>query len=370
MFTSFILKLTGYCNLDCSYCYMFNTADRTFTRKPRAMSIETAARTIDAIAEHARRIGRERVEVTLHGGEPTLWPVAGFRAICDRVDHWQRLGTAIDLDLQSNLFKMPPAELLDLWQERGLSIGVSLDGPRAFNDAARVDFRGKGSYDRVIGNVNRLIAEGRGALVNGFLCVTQPDIPPDIFLQWVADLPVPRVNLLWPLEVSHANPPAPGARTGRWLADLFDAWIALDREDIEIVRFHHAMRAVLGGGPSSDDLGPWAMQSLVVNTDGALELTDYFRPSSDGAAETGFSVHHHRLEDVAASLPYQAHLAAARRLPDACRACPHAAHCAGGTLAGRFDAQGRITPQPSVLCPDHKLFFDTVLSRLDAARAA
>jgi len=377
MFTSYIMKLTGYCNLDCSYCYMFNSADQTHRRKPSAMTIDTAIATLDMIAAYGARCGRTRFEVTLHGGEPTLWPVANFERFFERVTALRASGLDIDLGLQSNLFKLPPPRLLDLFSAMGMKIGVSLDGPRAANDAARVDFAGRGSYDRVMRNVRTLIEQGRGDIIGGFLCVMQPDVPPDDFLAWIAALPVTRINLLWPLEVNHANPPwrdeasyAAAPRYGTWAADLFDAWLRLDREDIYIDRFHGTMRAILGGVASSDDHAAWSLCSLVINTDGAIELSDYFRPSSDGAAETGLSVHGDRPEAVAAWPPFARHQADAERQPADCRSCEHWRHCGGGTLAGRFDAAGRITDRPSVLCGDHLHFFDRVSARLSAAQAA
>ncbi|MGY4398168.1 uncharacterized protein ACVWZA_003372 [Sphingomonas sp. UYAg733] len=377
MFNSYIIKLTGYCNLDCSYCYMFNSADRTYSRKPSAMTIETAIATLDMIAADGARTGRTRFEVTLHGGEPTLWPVANFERLFEHIRALRTNGLEIDLGLQSNLFKLPSPRLIELFEAMEMKIGVSLDGPRAANDSARVDFAGRGSYDRVMGNVRALIDRGHGDLIGGFLCVMQPDIPPNDFLDWIAGLPVTRVNLLWPLELNHGNLPwqdqaayAADPRYGTWLAELFDAWLRLDRADVHIDRFQGTMRAILGGLVSSDDHAAWSLRSLVINTDGAIELSDYFRPSSDGAAETGFSVHQHGPEAVAAWPTFVAHKAAAERQPDQCRTCEHWQHCGGGTLAGRFDATGRITDQPSVLCHDHRHFFDRVSARLSAAQAA
>lgn len=377
MFTSFILKLTGYCNLNCSYCYMFNSRDRTFTRKPRAMTAETARAALARIAEHARAHAIPRVAIALHGGEPTLWPVHAFRALFADVAALRAEGLEIELALQTNMFKPPRSELLDLFGQGGVGLGISLDGPKTVNDGGRVDFAGRGSHDRILRNVRALIAAGHAELIGGFLCVMRPDLPPEDFLDWLDSLPIRRATLLWPLERNQAHPPwidersyAREPRYGSWLAALFEAWLARDRLDLEIRFFNDTMQALLGGPPPSDDIGPWAFHSLVINTDGAIELSDYLRTSADGATETGFDVARDPFDRVADSLDFRARHAAARAQPRRCANCAHWRACGGGTLSGRLDASGAITAEPSVLCHDHRHFYDAVAARLAAAQAA
>ena len=72
-FSACVLKLTAVCNLDCSYCYMFNLADKVHTRVPPLLSVQTALKTLDRIVEHLLETGRTEFDLTLHGGEPTMW---------------------------------------------------------------------------------------------------------------------------------------------------------------------------------------------------------------------------------------------------------------------------------------------------------
>ena len=57
-FNSCVLKLTAVCNLDCTYCYMFNLNDRVYTRLPPFLSIEAARCTLDRIFEHLEATGQ------------------------------------------------------------------------------------------------------------------------------------------------------------------------------------------------------------------------------------------------------------------------------------------------------------------------
>src|SRR5579859_3871494 len=71
-FRQFVVKLHGRCNLACTYCYVFEMADKSWRDKPRIISAETLERTASRIAEHALAHRLDSVEVILHGGEPLL----------------------------------------------------------------------------------------------------------------------------------------------------------------------------------------------------------------------------------------------------------------------------------------------------------
>ncbi len=375
---NFILKLTGFCNINCSYCYMFNSHDRGFEHKPKYMSAQVAVATLRGIEAYLRKAGADRAAIVLHGGEPSLWPPASFEAFFDELRRVRGTGLAIDVTMQTNLWRRPSKRLLQLFREHDASFGISLDGPRTVNDANRVTFTERGTYDRVIQNVRSLLDDGHGGLIGGFLSVMQPQVPPDDFLAWVCGLPVTRVNLLWPLEYNRANPPwgsdrkaayAANPRYGAWAAAVFDAWWRLDRPDVEIKLFQDAVVTRLGAQRSGDMLGAVAFRSMVVNTDGELELSDYFRTSRDGGASTGLSVESHPIAAFVGD-PRVARLrAAAQALPPRCRRCRHAGVCGGGTLSGRLNDDGEVTAGPSVLCHDHMRLFDAIAETLDGALA-
>ncbi len=52
MFRSAIVKLTAVCDIDCTYCYMFNQADQTFKRMPARMPLPTALRLLGRICDY------------------------------------------------------------------------------------------------------------------------------------------------------------------------------------------------------------------------------------------------------------------------------------------------------------------------------
>jgi uncharacterized protein len=375
-FRIFILKLVSFCNLNCSYCYMFNSLDQSHAEKPRFMPPEIAVRSLRAIEVHLARSGRKSASITLHGGEPTLWPVDSFRTLFAEVERLRDRGLSLDLSMQTNLWQRPKAELLELCVRHRVGLGVSLDGPPRVNDANRTDFAGHGTYDRILQNVRWLIDAGFGELLLGFLCVMQPDIEPEDFLEWVASLPVTQVDLLWPIQYTAENPPwtddevryRQAPRYGRWLESLFEAWWLADRPEWNIQLFTRAVEAELGGRRTTDMLGAHSFSSVVVNTDGAIEMADYFRTARDGGSSTRYSILADEFDALARDKRFQKLHRAARTIPTTCRSCRHVQGCRGGTLSGRLNASGEVAGRRSVLCHDHLRFFDTVARHVEEQR--
>jgi uncharacterized protein len=355
---------------------MFNSLDQSHVEKPRFMSPEIAVRSLHAIENHLAYSDQKSGSITLHGGEPTLWPVESFRVFLEEAERVRGRGLALDISLQTNLWLKPKEELLDLCSKHRIGLGVSLDGPRTINDTNRTDFAGHGSYEKVLRNVRWLIDKGFGDLFLGFLCVMQPDVKPADFLEWVASLPVTRVDLLWPIHYTAANPPWTDSRAryrrdpryGRWLEALFEAWWVADRPEWDIDLFTRAVEAELGGQRATDMLGARSFASVIVNTDGAIEMADYFRTASDGGSATGYSILRDDFDALAHDKRFRKLHRAARAIPRSCRSCTHVRTCQGGTLSGRLDSSGRVTARRSVLCYDHLRFFDSVARRVEEER--
>jgi uncharacterized protein len=376
MLRSAIVKLTAVCDIDCTYCYMFNQADRTFTRVPKRMDLGLALRLLDRICEHYPRDEPEAFSIVLHGGEPMLWPQASFTAFLSRVEQRRSQGWNLDVAVQTNLVRPIPSPLLQLFHQHRVSLGVSLDGPRAVNDVARVDRLGRGTYDRVMANVERMRLQGDGALIGGFLAVANPAIAPQEFLDWVRSLPIPRIDVLWPIEFNWRNPPWPlgqarhyaaAPRYGQWFSELFRLWWVLDDPALNVRLFHNVLHVMLGGRGHIDALVNDSYNMFVVNTDGSYEYPDYLRVAADGAAHTALNVGNADLDTLCTD-PLIARLLDLRaELPARCAACRHCAVCGGGFLPGRSDARTGIATRESVLCADQMHFFDTVASAIQPA---
>src|SRR5215213_3439664 len=150
-----ICKVASKCNLNCSYCYVFNKGDFTWKQRPPIMAEDTFDATLERIRRHCLFSGQKRVLLVFHGGEPCLVGPRQFDSWCERAR--QRLeGVAkVTLHVQTNGILLNDA-WADVLLKHNVAVGVSIDGPQQLHDSFRVDHKGVGSYERVERGVNVL----------------------------------------------------------------------------------------------------------------------------------------------------------------------------------------------------------------------
>ena len=357
MVATLVLKLTETCNLDCIYCYMFNSEDRTYTRVPKFMRPETGLQVLDRIEEYLQTYPNAHLRLVLHGGEPTLWPETSMVPFLEKAA-WLRTRTKrLGIGLQTNLFEYNAAWLTRVAAAGG-SIGVSLDGPRAYNDLRRVTHGGGGSYDRVIQNLMRLEEDGLLPYFGGILSVADPDIAPAEYFEWIQTLPKKRVSILWPIHYNYDTPPS--RAYGAWYAELFRLWTDADDPTIHIRFFRDVLKRTLGSTDHGDSVGGDGLNSIVVNTDGQYERHDYLRYFADGAVRTDFNVREHSIAAATGDVVIRRCADLRNALPPECTDCTHRDVCGGGFVANRLGGGSMGLERKSVMCADHMTFFDAV----------
>lgn len=67
-----VLKLSERCNLDCSYCYMYQGADQGWRERPAFTSEEDRMDPIRRLLQHADTFPDVSLILAIHGGEPSL----------------------------------------------------------------------------------------------------------------------------------------------------------------------------------------------------------------------------------------------------------------------------------------------------------
>lgn len=143
-----ILKVASRCNLNCSYCYVYNMADSTWKRRPALMSEEVFDLTLERIVQQCRVTGQDQFNIAFHGGEPCLIGPERFDAWCSRARAALRELVRLQLIIQTN-GTLLDARWIELFLKHKISVGISMDGPKQIHDAVRVDHRGCGSYNQV-----------------------------------------------------------------------------------------------------------------------------------------------------------------------------------------------------------------------------
>ncbi|MFZ3113852.1 MAG: radical SAM protein, partial [Methanothrix sp.] len=141
-----LAKPTGAaCNLGCKYCF-FLSKKSLYPGSSFRMSDELLETYIRQYLE-AQRI--PQATIAWQGGEPTLMGLDFFRRSVQIEHKYSRTNMIIQNTMQTNGTLLDD-EWCEFFRENNFLIGLSLDGPREFHDAYRVDKTGKPTFDRVM----------------------------------------------------------------------------------------------------------------------------------------------------------------------------------------------------------------------------
>jgi uncharacterized protein len=353
---TYIFKATAFCNLNCTYCYIFNLADQSFQGRPKIMPLDLVEVSAQRMVEQAKEQQVRRLNVAFHGGEPMLAGKEWFRKAinCFR----EAGGTEVDFrfSIQTNGVLIDE-EWIQLLDELGLRISVSMDGPRHVHDRTRINFAGKGSYDEVVRGVRLLLNTPAGRRVfGGILCVVDPQADGLEIYRHFRELGVTQIDFLLPLDHNWDNPPAghkdPAATPfADYLIPIFDDWWAEDSGRVRIRYFETIIGHAFGYQVGVDSLGGHPISFAIIDTDGGLEPLDSLRACGNGFTNLRLNIKTHPVSTLYQQTLFQLGLAGQDGLCDVCKVCPLKEICGAGYLPHRYSKE-RMFKSPSVYCRD------------------
>lgn len=286
-----------------------------------------------------------------------------LRLVCEEFSRALSGIAALDLRIHTNGLQLS-TRYLDLFDEYGVRVGISLDGDRAANDRHRRFADGRTSHPLVLAAVALLRSEPYRHLYQGLLCTVDVANGPVAVLDALVELEPPRVDFLLPhatWETPPARPDGAPDAYARWLLRIFDHWDRLGRP--VPVRLFESLLSTLRGGPSlTESLGLAPTDLVVVETDGTLEQVDSLKSAFEGAAATGFNVFDHAFDQVAAHPGVRARQLGLAGVSDSCRRCPVVRSCGGGLYTHRYRDRNGFD-NPSVYCTDLRELVDGVEGR-------
>jgi len=378
-----LAKPTGpICNLDCKYCF-FLSKEMLYPGDRFRMADEMLKTYIRQLLESHRT---PDVMVAWQGGEPTMMGLDFFRRSVELVDKYRKPGQRVAYSIQTN-----GTRLSDDWavffKENGFLVGLSVDGPREFHDAYRVDKQDRGSFDRVMAGYETLKARDVDVNVLCTVHAANQDHPLDVYrffrdemgVQFIQFIPIvervtetllPLANLGWstrgdgqrkekrPLYVQaghHVTDRTVDAGAfGRFLTTIFDEWVRNDVGDVYVQQFDVALAAWHGEPGGLCIFAETCGLALALEHNGDLYSCDhYVEPDYllGNIAETPMA-------DLITSDRQQAFGRAKRdTLPNYCQNCEVRFACNGGCPRNRFTNTPNGASGLNYLCAGYKTFF-------------
>lgn len=350
-----LLKVASRCNLNCSYCYVYNMGDEAWKSLPKRMRPETQERVVRQLGELYRRQERP-LAVVLHGGEPLL---IGPRRLDELLARLRAtLPPPCSISIQTNGVLITD-EILDICASYGVGLSVSIDGPAEIHDSCRVDRRDRPTHAAVVFGIETLKRHAAAQqLFSGVLAVVDPTSSPASVYAYFKGLGVPSVDFLYRDGNRSVLPDGKAAidsvEYGTWMTGILQAYLA-DRDPPRIRFLDDMMKLLLGGSGVKEGVGLTDFGIAVIDTDGSITKTDTLKSSAPGDRfEELWSVHRHELADVVDSSAFRFYHDQQRPTSAICQACPLLNVCGGGMLTHRYDDQNGYD-NPTVFCADQKL---------------
>ena len=346
-----VIKIASRCNLNCSYCYMYNMGDESYKMQPKIMSTETVRAMMKRINEHCIKHKLNKFNFVLHGGEPLLAGKEFFEKMVSIARNEISPSVKLNFAVQTN------GVLLDkswgiLFERLEIGVGVSLDGPKQINDKNRVYHSGKGSYDDVIKGINAISQQKKP----GLLSVLNTEVSPKEVFMLFSKLNVSSINFLFP-DGNYNNPPngymPRGNETpyGDWLIEMFDVWQENKGDRISIGIFEVFIAMILGQEFPSDSFGTKNSEVLVIETNGDIESLDVLKICGDSFTKGDANVINTTFDEALETPLAQMYQLSHKNLPQKCKKCPISEICGGGYLPHRYSSENGFN-NPSIFCFD------------------
>jgi uncharacterized protein len=359
-----LLKVASRCNLNCSYCYVYNMGDEAWKSLPKRMRSETQERVIQQLGE-LYRWQDHPFAVVLHGGEPLL---IGPRRLDELLGRLRSvLPPPCSVSIQTNGVLITD-EILDICEGHGVGLSVSLDGPAEVHDSCRVDRRDRPTHAAVVAGIETLKRHSAAQqLFSGVLAVVDPASSPAVVYAYFKELGVPSVDFLYRdgnrSRLPEGKVAIDSVEYGTWMTGILRAYLA-DPDPPRIRVLDDMMKLLLGGSGIKEGVGLTDFGIAVIDTDGSITKTDTLKSSAPGDRfEEPWSVHTHELAEVVQSPAFRFYHDQQRPTSAVCHACPHLNVCGGGMLTHRYDEQNGYD-NPTVFCADQKLLIGQMMDVL------
>lgn len=350
--SSLVLKVASRCNLNCTYCYMYNLGDMTYKNQPKIMSDDIVDAILIKTKNHCINHGLKDFVFIFHGGEPLLCGIDFFQKFIDKAHDVLLPEVLPYFTLQTNAVLIDN-EWVNFFNENNVTVCCSLDGYKEVNDKNRVYHNGKGSFDDILKGINILKEDDVIKDQLNVLSVLNLDADPKLLLDFFSENNLDFDLLL--LDANYDTLPYKktsftDTRYADWLCEVFDLWYA-NYSHLHIRFFVNIMLTILGKNSSTDGYGKGINEILVIETDGSIEAVDVLKICGDGFTKNGLNILKNEIDEAFTSDLIISYVYANEKLPKKCTECSLGDICGGGYLPHRYNSKNHFD-NPSIYCHD------------------
>ena len=328
------LHVAHTCNLNCSYCF---ASQGKYHGDRAVMSYEVGKQALDFLMENSG--SRRNLEVDFFGGEPLM----NFQVVKDLVAYARSVekekGKNFRFTLTTNGVLVDDDVIQ--WANRECSnVVLSLDGRKEIHDRFRVDYAGKGSWEKIVPKFQKFVEArgGKGYYMRGTFTHHNPDFLKDI--QQMLDLGFTELSME-PVVCAEGDPSALTPEDMEIVMDQYEKLAQLmlekDKEGKPFTFYHYMID--LTGGPC-----------IYKRISGCGSGTEYMAvtpwgdlyPCHQFVGEERFKlgdiwngVSNTQVQNEFAACNVYAH-------PE-CRDCWARLYCSGGCAANAYHATGSVT---------------------------
>jgi uncharacterized protein len=347
------------CNLRCPYCFYLDRAGLY----PEAAS----HRMSDAVLERVVRayLGTEQSvhAFVWQGGEPLLMGLPFFERVTDLQMAYAGRAANVSNAVQTNGVLITDA-LARHFRACRFLVGVSLDGPEALHDAARVDLGGVGSYARTVAGIERLKRCGAAFNLLALVGRHNEGRAVEVYEHLVSEMGAGFVQFIECVELDGEGRAAPYSVTpegwGRFLCEVFDHWYARDTRKVSVRLFDTILAKLVEGREICCTAGGDCRQYFVIEYNGDVYPCDFHVLPELRLGNVMID----SFDDMASSPVYRAFGERKSLLDGRCSDCVYFSLCKGDCPKNRIGHAAVARRALSYLCPGWKMFYAHALPKL------
>ncbi len=310
-------------------------------------------------------LSKGAVSFAWQGGEPLLAGYDFFEEVIWLQTRYAPPGTHIANSVQTN-GTLITEKFAEFFKKHNFLLGVSIDGPRPIHDARRVNFRGEGSFDRIMQRVALL--EKHKVDFNVLSVIHKGNVgkASELF-EFYRKHHFHYVQFIPCMNFQSQRVDQPGTyeitaqEFGDFLCEAFDYWFNDGNPTISVRFFDSLMNVYLDRGAELCAHAKSCGRTLILEQNGDAFPCDFYIHSDWKLGNVGSD----SLKEIMANPLFDRFSSLKTTLPDRCKSCQWLKLCFGGCPRNRNWTPELDFCTPDFFCESYKRIYAYADARME-----